>query len=290
MAMTTAMPKEQHRRSLPEDAAVTECNDGTICENWSPCIPHPAKEGSYMCDCFEAHAGDDQDQVVNYAGVYCEHRATSYCQSGSAVSAHAFCTNGGECKRAVGRTEEHAGCKCPGGYEGDFCQFVEGSKPSDWTLDNFMHPSLVSVHGRNQAYSESSSIAKGFLIGASVAFVLLALLAWGYFYDYHALKEKLKRSEKESDTGSADETTSLGGRRSSGSSSAFFGGKSVYKKKTSTGDFVTPDTLEADGGTLTEALGENQELVEKNFADVDVEQKTSLDEVDLNDGGSGELM
>lgn len=236
-----------------------------------------------MCDCFEAHGINNQD--IKYAGVYCEHQATSYCQSGSDISAHAFCTNGGECKRTVLLTEEHAGCKCPGGYEGAFCQFVEGSKPSDWTLDNFMHPSLVSVHGRNQPSTGMGSLAKGFLIGGMVAFVLMGLFVYGYIHDFHNLKDKLKRNEKESDTGGGDESKSLAGRRSS---STFFGGKSVYKRKNSTGKFVTPDTLEADGGVLTEALGD-QAVVEQNFAGVDVEQKTSLDEVDLN-GGGGELM
>jgi len=45
----------------------------------------------------------------------------------------------------VGKKEKHAGCKCPG-YEGEFCQFVEGSVPSDWTLDNYMHPAIISAN------------------------------------------------------------------------------------------------------------------------------------------------
>ena len=231
------------------------------------------------CDCFEAHTENDQ---AKFAGVYCEHRATSYCQSGSDISAHAFCTNGGECKRTVGRTEQHAGCKCPGGYLGDFCQFV-GSKPSAFTLDSFMHPSLASVYGKNQGSTGTSSLARGILIGGSVAFVFMAIFVYGYLYDFHSLKDKLKRNEKEIDTASGGDVGGPGGR---GSSNTFLGGKSVYKKKSS-GNFVTPDALEADGGVLMEALGD-QNSVEQNFAGVDLEQKTSLDEVDLN--GGGELM
>ena len=65
----------------------------------------------------------------------------------------------------------------------------------------------------------------------------------------------------------------LGGRRTSTAKSpqnaSFVGGRSVYKKKTSTGQFVTADTLEADGGVLQDAL--------------DDMQSTSMDEVDLAD-------
>ena len=65
----------------------------------------------------------------------------------------------------------------------------------------------------------------------------------------------------------------LGGRRTSTAKSpqnaSFVGGKSVYKKKTSTGQFVTADTLEADGAVLKDAL--------------DDMQSTSMDEVDLAD-------
>lgn len=264
-------------------AATTECNDGTVCENFAPCVPHPTNEGRYVCDCFKARAGDDR--AVNYAGVYCEHQATSYCQAGGGVSAHAFCTNGGECERTVGRTEQHAGCKCPGGYAGDFCQFVEGGQPSDWTVEHFMHPSLASVYGRDQGSGKSKTMAGGIVVGATIAFVFMAFLVFGFVHghlvvDFPTLRDKFKRNEKESDATSG-EVAGLAGRRSSG---AFFGGRSVYKKKTATGSHVTPDTLEADGGVLTEALGD-QGLVEQNLASVEVEQTTSLDEVDLDGGG-----
>jgi len=196
-----------------------------------------------MCDCFKAHDSNN-NQVTNYAGVYCEHPSTSFCQSGSKTSAHAFCTNGGECKREVGRTEEHAGCKCPGGYEGNYCQFVEGSKPSDWTLDIFMHPSLASVYGSEQGNAGVTAIF-GILIGAGVAFVLMSFVVIGYMYG-PSLKNKLRPNEKER-------------------------------------QFVAQDTMEADGGVLTEALGD------QGLEDVDLDQKTSMEDVDLDDGAPGEL-
>mmetsp|Transcript_29784 Transcript_29784/g.54917 ORF Transcript_29784/g.54917 Transcript_29784/m.54917 type:complete len:285 (+) Transcript_29784:200-1054(+) len=281
------MHHNQRTLTLYGDLTIAECNDGTICENSSPCTPHPTKEGSYMCDCFKAHDSNN-NQLIKFAGVYCEHPSTMSCESGSKTSAHAFCTNGGECKRTVGKTEEHAGCKCPGGYEGDYCQFVEGSKPSDWTLDNFMHPSLASVYGSEQGSSGMGAVL-GIMIGAGVAFVLMTFVVIGVYVP--SLKNKLHPNEKEMDTASADQNGSLGGRRSSVASprnTAFLGGKSVYKKKTSTGHFVTPDTLEADGGVLTEALGD-QGLEEIDVEDLDVDQKTSMEEVDLDEVGPGEL-
>lgn len=248
-----------------------------------------------MCDCFSAHGSPNQ--VINYAGVYCEHQATSYCQSGSDVSAHAFCTNGGECKHTVGRTEAHAGCKCPRGYEGDFCQFVKGSMPSDWTLDNFMHPSLASVYENGGSSRSGNGAMFGALIGVAVALVLIAIFVLGFIHGpsrdlpslntlYVNAREKLRLREKESDTGDGDETASLGGRRSSvvaSTENTSFVGGSVYKKKSAA---VTSDTLEADGGVLTEALG-TPASGEEDFEDVD--QKTLMEDVNLNDERAGEL-
>lgn len=281
---------------------INECADGTICENSSPCVPHPAKEGSYMCDCYSAR-DENQNSLVKFAGVYCEHKATSYCQSGDPYSEHAFCTNGGECKRLVTRTDEHAGCKCPGGYEGDYCQFVEGGRPSDWELSNYMHPSLSSVYGSNQ--SNAGSVVLAIMIGSLVCFVMICAFAVGYVY-LPSLKDKFNHNEKEMDTGATEE--SLGGRRSSmaerftisPANSSFLGGKSVYKKKESSTTFVTGDTMDADGGVLTEALGgtkpgatmeETQGLDggEQGLEDVDVDKATSMEEVNLDDEPASKL-
>ncbi|KAL3822700.1 hypothetical protein ACHAXA_009582, partial [Cyclostephanos tholiformis] len=86
----------------------------------------------YVCDCSQAHLGPAGLSMtgvsdVRYAGVYCEFRATAYCQKGGGgYSDHAFCANGGECRLMVRCNEEHAGCKCPPYYEGHFCQFLRG--------------------------------------------------------------------------------------------------------------------------------------------------------------------
>ncbi|EJK48924.1 hypothetical protein THAOC_32240 [Thalassiosira oceanica] len=156
----------------------SECDDGTICENNSQCIPHPIKEGKYICDCLavnnvaKAKGGLDV-ALEQFAGIYCEHKATSYC-----TKAHAFCTNGGECKLSVGKKEKHAGCKCPSGYEGEFCQFIEGSMPSDWTLDNFMHPAIISEYGNNGGMNMGGmnmSQTTGAIAGTVTGFVALVM-------------------------------------------------------------------------------------------------------------------
>mmetsp|Transcript_26354 Transcript_26354/g.33709 ORF Transcript_26354/g.33709 Transcript_26354/m.33709 type:complete len:284 (-) Transcript_26354:250-1101(-) len=275
--MTDEHPTSPRFLQIP-DLKINECNDGTICENSSPCISHPTKEGAYMCDCFQAHGGSNS--LIKYAGVYCEHPATSYCETGVDTSAHAFCTNGGTCIRSVSKTEVHAGCDCPRGYDGNYCQFIQGSMPSDWTIDNFMHPELHSLYGANQDSGIGPML--GIVIGAAVAVGAMAFIVVGYVYG-PKLKSKLVRSEKEMDTASeADGAESAASRPKS--TSSFVGGQSVYKKKNSTGQFVTADTLEADGAVLTEALGDIQNTGSMDgLEDVDVEPKTSMEEVDLDD-------
>ncbi len=49
--------REQKQRRAYDMSTVEECYDGTLCENNSRCVPHPFKEGSYMCDCKSANQG-----------------------------------------------------------------------------------------------------------------------------------------------------------------------------------------------------------------------------------------
>mmetsp|Transcript_2972 Transcript_2972/g.5283 ORF Transcript_2972/g.5283 Transcript_2972/m.5283 type:complete len:289 (+) Transcript_2972:221-1087(+) len=279
-------------RTLNADT-IKECADGTICENNSPCLAHPTKEGAYMCDCIKA-TDSNKNSLIKFAGPYCEHQATSYCQSGTSSSEHAFCTNGGECKRLVTKTEEHAGCKCPIGYEGDFCQFIEGSKPSDWELSNYMHPSLASVYGENQDHQAIVLLALMILFLTS--FIMICLFAICYVY-LPSLKDKatdmLSKDEREMDSMSGVPPSA---GVTGASNVSFVGGKSVYKKKNSTAMFVTADTLEADGGVLTAALGglggtpKSATMEESTgLEDIDVSQSTSLEEVDLDGEPSSKL-
>jgi len=228
-----------------------------------------------MCDCTHAMG---HNALIKFAGVYCEHPATSYCQKGVSTSEHAFCTNGGECKFMVGRKEEHAGCKCPNGYEGHYCQFVRGSKPSDWDLADFMHPALVNAYGGTQNGGSGAGGVIAIIIGSCAGFILLVGILSGYLY-CGTLKSKLSRNEKEMDSANAgtdDSGVVLGGRSSSVAASSFVGGQSVYKKKNTTSHFVTADNLEADGGVLQDAMMEDG--------------APSMEEVDLDDApNNGEL-
>ena len=184
----------------------------------------------------------------------------------------------------VGRNEEHAGCKCPIGYEGTYCQFVVGSRPSDWTLSDSMHPALINAYGSSSSNGMGAGGIIGMVLGVCVGVVLLFGILAGYLYcgslgsvirrrDGKEMAATAASSNDEDDITTQQQTgVVLGGRRTSTTSpqnASFVGGKSVYKKKTSTGHFVTADTLEADGAVLTEAL--------------DDLQSTSMDEVDLAD-------
>lgn len=268
----------------------SECDDGTICENNSQCIPHPIKEGKYICDCLAVNnvakakggSGVAPDQ---FAGIYCEHRATTYCTKANRASAHAFCTNGGTCKLSVGKNEKHAGCKCLAGYEGEFCQFTEGSVPSDWTLDNYMHPALISAYGNDGGMNMSQTA--GIIAGTVTGFVAIVMCLFGFiFCGRLGLKPvglKVKRSEKGSDA------TFKGA--SNGGASDFVGGKSVYRKKSTTGSFgVTAENLDADGGVLKSALGDvdgqnggvSQSPSNDGMEDLDINGNVSMEEVDLD--------
>lgn len=249
------------QRSLTwDDSTITECDDGTICENRSKCVEHPYKEGKFICDCLSA------SQDIFFAGLYCEHKATDYCGKLGNKNP-TFCTNGGTCRKSVGRNEEHVACQCKPGYVGDYCQFVEGGQPSDWELSHFQNPALFGLGG---AGVQSTGLGDAAIAGISVGTVLAALIiiALGFMW-CGRMNNAWSKNDKEMDTGDAN--NGHGGSATNGSSGAseFIGGKSVYKtKRNSTGTFaVTPDTLEADGGVLTDALQE-KELQEVDLDDL----------------------
>mmetsp|Transcript_13498 Transcript_13498/g.19906 ORF Transcript_13498/g.19906 Transcript_13498/m.19906 type:complete len:244 (-) Transcript_13498:95-826(-) len=102
------------------------CDDGHRCRNGSMCTRNPNDEGSYYCDCDE---GKDDEA---FAGIECEHTATSYCTFSGEVSHASFCTNGGQCTVKTGDPVNglHVACDCQNGYEGDHCQFIKNSGQS----------------------------------------------------------------------------------------------------------------------------------------------------------------
>jgi len=195
----------------------------------------------------------------------------------------------------VGRKEEHAGCKCTAGYEGHYCQFVRGGKPSDWDLADFMHPALASAYGGKQMSDDVPGDILTITIGFLVGFVLVIFMLLGYLYS-GKIKQKFSRNDKEMEFagGHTDAAGAvLGGRRSSevsSQNSSFVGGMSVYKKN-STRQFVTEDNMEADGSVLQDAMAPAMMDQQQDLGIMDI-HSTSMDDVDLMDDGpslKGEL-
>jgi hypothetical protein len=139
------------------------CKDGHRCEHGSICTEKPDDEGGYFCDCDEASF----DTV--YSGLYCQHVATSYCTFNQEVSRMSFCTNDGECKVEVSPDQAHLGCNCKKKYEGDHCQFVEGTMPDNWPVDS----------SNNLPYgNESRHEGDEGLHGGVIAVIILIVLAF----------------------------------------------------------------------------------------------------------------
>lgn len=86
------------------ETKVEDCDEEGqhLCLHGSKCI----KNGdNYACDC-NAELAED----TRYAGIYCQHKATSLCtldgSPGTGKNKGAFCVNGGECLKLVGPDEE----------------------------------------------------------------------------------------------------------------------------------------------------------------------------------------
>jgi hypothetical protein len=85
------------------------CLDGHRCENGSSCLQHPLEEGTYFCDCSSA-SGD-------FAGLFCEYQAETYCQLEQETSSTWFCVNQGTCVLETSGSAQYK-CDCPVEYEG----------------------------------------------------------------------------------------------------------------------------------------------------------------------------
>lgn len=147
---------------------IMRCLDGHMCDNGSVCVENALDEGQYSCDCDSI--GNDK-----YAGLRCEHRATSYClHSPEGRISESFCTNNGKCIQLVSRGDDpHYGCECPAGYVGDFCQFIEGSVPKNWPTNS---DGSSSYPYTAQEKNENAAIA-GVIIGILAVITVATLYA-----------------------------------------------------------------------------------------------------------------
>jgi len=84
------------------------------CLHGSGCVPD---NDEFTCDCNEVST-----ELVAYAGHYCEHTATEFCQ-GPGAGKHSFCTNHGTCRGQVGLGSDHVGCDCQEGWAGEYCEY-----------------------------------------------------------------------------------------------------------------------------------------------------------------------
>ena len=207
----------RQRDNKQAEHGIMRCPDGHMCDNGSVCVEDDLRnEGDYYCDC---------DSIGNekYAGLRCEHRATSYClHSPEGRVSESFCTNNGKCIQLVSRDNDpHYGCECPAGYTGDYCQFIEGSVPKNWPTNS---DGSSSYPYTSQEKNENAAIA-GVIIG------ILAVIAVATLY---ALLRK-KRHDL-----AMEITAELGENAAVQSPTA----------STNGGDLV----LEADGAVLQEAV------------------------------------
>lgn len=95
--------------------------DGEFCEIYrEPCGENFCYNGGKcvdgnICDC-EPAATDDAD----YAGRFCQFKATSYCTKNTGTNENLFCVNNGKC-----RDIPTSGCDCEEPFTGFSCEFIK---------------------------------------------------------------------------------------------------------------------------------------------------------------------
>ena len=105
-----------HTTTITMASLFRTCLDGHKCENGSSCAEHPAEEGKYYCDC-DTSNGD-------FAGLFCEYEAETYCSMESQTSETSFCTNMGTCVLNT-NAEPAWSCDCPPEFDGPVRQCLD---------------------------------------------------------------------------------------------------------------------------------------------------------------------
>lgn len=159
---------------------VTCGRDDHTCFNGSSCVKERSSNNGntfYRCEC------DIEESVMDapYAGKYCEHIATIFCEAGDGFShGDSFCTNGGKCKERDPTSKfKHVGCECPDGWEGEHCEL---------RINN-----VVSMTQNIKKELEEN------LSGNDVVWILIGTIAGIfsiiYFRRYHLIKKRGKEKE-----------------------------------------------------------------------------------------------
>jgi len=162
---------------------VTCGRDDHTCFNGSACVKEHASDTGktfYRCEC------DLQESIMTaaYAGKYCEHISTIFCDGGSDGFHHStsFCTNGGTCRdRDPDSDAKHSGCHCPENWEDPHCETRSALAAMSITQD--------IVHRVEDALTANDIvwIVIGTIIGI---FVIL------YFRRYHNIKQQEKSKNR----------------------------------------------------------------------------------------------
>ena len=87
----------------------------------------------------------------------------------------------------------HRGCNCPRGFEGEHCEFTEGTNPHKEVIEEKPTPATPSVSSSNQA-----SNANGGLSGSGLFVIVLAVAASfsaGIITAYRMKRKKLAIQE-----------------------------------------------------------------------------------------------
>ena len=95
-----------------------------FCFNGGTCQESDVEgEVVYICDCSSA-ATDNAD----FAGRFCQFKATSYCTKNAGLNENLFCVNNGRCKDIASE-----GCDCDDPFTGFSCEFISDEAIADNT-------------------------------------------------------------------------------------------------------------------------------------------------------------
>lgn len=177
--------------SCPEGYTGLQCEikymvcgrDDHTCFNGSACVKEHASDNGnifYRCDC------DLKESVMTaaYAGKYCEHISTVFCEGGSNGFKHStsFCTNGGKCRDLdEDPAAKHSGCECPDEWEGTHCE----------TRSAHAAYSLAEVIEHKVEEGLSANDIVWIIIGC-----IMGVFAIIYFRRYHHIKKQERRKNR----------------------------------------------------------------------------------------------